>query len=210
MANEVEIQEINALRDKAKANRLAFTHADDIFKNIKTLYFSDKEIHKNISLISSKYLASGFALKYLEVINEILEKKYNIPQLTLDDFIDNDKILQIANKLDEEFIIEWLRNECSEKLKNNIDNIDADDIYKLIKLGHIIDLSLKELSYRERIKGIELYDIIYRYLHTIDSLGLTKYKRNDILKKVELDIHIRTIDTLTTRDMHINISMERQ
>lgn len=178
---ELPIEVKNQITD-AKRNKFCFLNAEKTVKDIDILYLLDKKSHADISLISAKFLTAGFALDYLKTLNELMKKKYNLPQLTLLDFIDNDKIEQIkqrTSELEDEPIINWLRDDVLEKLKDAIEDVDVDNINRLVDLGHIINLSEKELSFRDKNEDIEKYDIIYRYLSRLDDLELIGTK-NDI------------------------------
>lgn len=175
------IEEIKKLVTDAKKRKFYFPNADKTVQDVDILYFLNKRSHKNISLISSKYLAAGFTLNYLKAINEVMEKKYNFPQLTLIDFIDPDKIEEIRQKIKEiekEPIFDWLKEECIEELKNSIDNIEVDDIDKLVEFGQIINLSQKELSLMDNNDDIEIYDIAYRYFKRLDDFELRGAKHD--------------------------------
>lgn len=174
----------------AKRKKFHFLNADKTIKDIDTLYLLDNKSHKNISLISSKFLATEFSLKYLKILNEIIEEKYKLPQLTLDDFTNEQTMEQFKQKvieLEDEPIFSWLREECLEELKDTIDNLNVDNIEKLVEFGHIINLSQKELSNKERIKDVELYDIFYRYVDRTNNLRLPSIKST--VCKIYLDKH---------------------
>lgn len=158
-----------------KGKKFHFLNADKTIKDIDLLYMLDEKCNKDISLISSKFLAAEFTLKYLKIINEIIKEKYKLPQLTLDDFTNEEKMKQARKEIEnlkDEPIFNWLKEECLEELKDAIDNLHIDNIDKLVEFGHIINLSQKELSHKERIDGIELYDIFYRYLKRTNNLML--------------------------------------
>lgn len=165
--------ELKKFITNTKGKKFHFLNSDKTIKDIDILYLLDEKSHKNISLISSKFLASEFTLKYLKIINEIIKEKYKLPQLTLDDFTNEEKMNKARKEIDDlkdEPIFNWLKEECLEELKDAIDNLHIDNIDKLVEFGHIINLSQKELSNKERIDGIELYDIFYRYLKRTNSL----------------------------------------
>lgn len=222
-ANEIEKEELPEVPlelkkfiTNAKRKKFHFLNADKTIKDIDTLYLLDKKSHKNISLISSKFLASEFALKYLNIINDILKIKYKLPQLTLDDFTKERKMEQFSQKIaeiEEEPIIDWLKEECIEELKDAIDNLHIDNIDKLVEFGHIINLSQKELLYKERIDGIELYDIFYRYLDRTNTFRLTRINPVDYKiylesvegENIELRIDVKTSPDSPNKIEGINI-----
>jgi len=174
--------ELRKLITNAKKKKFNFPNAEETVKDVDLLYFLNKKSHVDMSLISSKFLTAGFALKYLKTLNEFIEKKYNIPKLTPMDFIDTDKMEQVRQRmaeLEDEPIINWLIDECLEKLKDAIDKVDVDNIDKLAELGHIINLSEKELSFKDRNEDIEIYDVVYRYLNRLDDFELCGAK-NDV------------------------------
>ncbi len=172
---------LKKLITNAKRKKFYFPNAEKTVKDVDKLFWLDKNSHENICLISSKFLVSGFALNYLKAINEIIENKYKIPQLTLIDFIDEEKLEQIKQRITElkdEPLIDWLKEECLEELKNAVEGIEADSIEKLVELGQVINLSQKELLLEDRNKEIEMYDIAYRYFDRIDDLELRRAKHD--------------------------------
>lgn len=205
--------ELKKFITNAKRKKFHFLNADKTIKDIDILYLLDEKSHKDISLISSKFLASEFTLKYLKIINEIIEEKYKLPQLTLDDFTNEEKMKQVRQKIDDlkdEPIFNWLNEECIEELKDAIDSLHIDNIDKLVEFGHIINLSQKELSYKERIEGVELYDIFYRYLDRTNNLmltGINPAKCKICLKSSEgelkIDVKISPDDTNTIKEINV-------
>jgi hypothetical protein len=174
-------EEVKRLIADAKRKKFYFPNAEKTVKDVDILFFLNKKSHENISLISSKFLAASFALNYLKAINEIIEKKYKVPQLTLIDFIDQDKLEQTRQRiieLEDEPIFDWLKEECLEELKDAIDNVEVDNLERLVKFGQIINLSEKELSLMDTDKDIEIYDIVYRYLNRLDDFELRGAKHD--------------------------------
>lgn len=55
-ANELSTTDLDNLMESAKRNMLMFPYADKTIKDIDALLLLDKDIQKNISLISSKFL----------------------------------------------------------------------------------------------------------------------------------------------------------
>lgn len=183
--NKCELPEVptklKKLITNAKRKKFYFPNAEKTLKDVDLLYLLDKKSHENICMISSKFLVAGFTLNYLKAINEVLEKKYKFPQLTLIDFIDEDKLEQIRQgiiELKNEPLIDWLKEECLEELKDAVEDINADNIEKLVELGQIINLSQKELSFEDSNEEIEIYDIGYRYLNRLDDFGLRGAKHD--------------------------------
>jgi len=170
----------------AKRKKFCFSNAKKTVKDVDILYFLGNKCHADISLISSQFLTAGFALDYLKTLNDFIMKRYNLPQLTLLEFTDNDKIEQTKQKISElenEPIINWLRDEGLEKLKDAIKDVDVDNINRLVDLGHIVNLSEKELSFNDKNEDIEIYDIVYRYLNRLDDFELT-VRKNEIACEV--------------------------
>lgn len=171
--------ELNTLITTSKRKKFLFPSAEKTIKDVDIFYFLDKKNHENISSISSRYLVAEFTLNYLKIINDVIEKKYRFPQLTLIDFTDANKIEEIRQRITElenEPIIRWLREKCLSELKDTVDNIDVNNINELNKLGQIINLLEKELSYRKKDTDTEIYDIFYKYLSRLDNLELTGTK----------------------------------
>jgi len=171
--------ELSTFIATSKRKKFLFPGAEKTIRDVDILYFLDKKNHEEISSISSKYLLAEFTLNYLKIINDVIEKKYRFPQRTLIDFENANQIEEIEHRITElenEPIIKWLREKCLGDLKDTIDNIDVKNIHELIKLGQIINLLEKELSYREKDTDIEIYDIFYRYLKRLDNLELTGTK----------------------------------
>lgn len=185
----VEFQpEIKKLIAKSNKEKYIFPKSDEILKNINLLYFLDEKSHENISYISSKYLVSEFSLNYLKLINDIIEKKYKIPQLTLEDFTNNDRVKIVKNetaKLENESMIKWLKEDCLVELKNTIDNIEIKNIDKLVKFGHIVKLSENEMDSIDKIEDINIYDYYYRFLDRLGNLE-QKHKKGNISCKVSM------------------------
>jgi|GEM_PF-3189990 len=174
-------EEVKKLLADSKRKKFYFPNAETTVKNVDILYLLNKKSHENISSISSKFLVAGFALHYLKAINKIIDKKYKVPQLTLIDFIDNDKLEETRQRiieLENEPIFNWLKEECLEELKDAIDNIDVDNLERLVKLGQIINLSEKELSLLDTNEDIEIYDIAYRYLNRLDDFEMRGAKQD--------------------------------
>jgi hypothetical protein len=98
-------------------------------------------------------------------MNQKIEEKYSVMQLTLSDFDNKDKIEEVKKEvaaLEDEPFIKWVTNVCLIDLKKTYDNLDINNVHNLHRLGHVINLSLNELK-NENAQDIELYDIHYRF-----------------------------------------------
>ncbi|HJH29552.1 MAG TPA: hypothetical protein C5S51_07660, partial [Methanosarcinaceae archaeon] len=124
--NELEIgsystDDIKELIKKANDNRNIFPNSDKTFTDVNNLFILDERSHERISLISSKYLLSSFSLEYLKLLNNLIETKYQTPQLTLSDFDDSEKLIGIKKTFseirNEPFII-WLIEDCLTELND--------------------------------------------------------------------------------------------
>lgn len=196
--------ELSELIKSSRKNRFRFQKSAETIEDIDLLYHLDEDSHANISSISSKFLASSFSLEYLRTINKFIEIKYKIPQLTLQDFAEPQKLKLIKVKLaqlENKPIINWLKKECLEELNDAIDNLDVNNIDKLIELGHIISLSKKELLNRDADEDIEIYDILHRYLKRLNNFELNRPNQYTI-KKITINNTRVTINN--TRDKKIN------
>lgn len=165
--------------------RHLYPQSTKVFDDVSNFFFLDKESHENISLISSKFLLSSFILEYLKLLNNLVNTKYDISQLTLSDFENNGKIEEVIEKISEsqnEPLINWLRDECLTELSSAIDNFIVDDIKKLNKLGHIIKLTTNELQDNKEIQDIELYDTLYRFINRLNNFELDRKKHDITLK----------------------------
>ena len=197
--------ELSELIKSSKKNRFRFQKATETIEDIDLLYHLDEDSHANISSISSKYLASSFSIEYLKAINKFIKIKYKIPQLTLQDFTEpeklemiKDELVQLGNKP----IINWLKKECLEELNDAIDNLDVDNIDKLMELGHIISLSKKELLNRDSDEDIEIYDILYRYLKRLNNFDLNRPNQNPFGKIIMNETRVTINKTrITVNDM---------
>lgn len=167
-------------------NRLIFPNSEKVIGDIGILYTLNKKSSQITFSISSKFLVSLFALEFLNVLGNIIKNKYNI-QLTLEDFKNSERLDQIKMKISElknETVIDW-STECLENLKDVIDNINVDNLDRLMTLGHVINLTEEELlRVADKIESIEIYDILYRYLNRLNNLKL-KAINSENIKKME-------------------------
>lgn len=173
------------LLENIKKERYLYPKSDKVFDDVSNFFFLNEESHENMSLISSKYLLSSFSLEYLKLLNRLINSKYDIPQLTLGDFENSEKIDEIVDKTSKhqnEPLINWLKEECLIELSDAIDNFVIDDLNKLNKLGHIIKLTTNELKDKKELPDIELYDTFYRFIERLDNFKLGR-KKNDITLK---------------------------
>lgn len=188
--NKLELPlELKDIIKKSENERFFFSNATKTVEDIDILYLLDKQSHQNVCSISSKFLVSSFTLNYLKIINKFVENKFKFHQLTLSDFVEFDKIQLIKSRiheLDDEPVIIWLRKECLEELKNALDNLDVDNINKLVELGHIINLLEKELLNIEQNDDIEMYDILYGYLRRLNNLDLSGATDNVACEVIEI------------------------
>lgn len=156
--------------EKVKKRKHAFHKSHEILENVNKLYLIDKQSHENMSFIAGKYILAAYSLDYLKKINELIEKKYSINQLSLSDFDNKEQIenikRDISNVENEHFMV-WLKDVCLEDLRQTCENIDIKDTKNLIKLGHIINLTLNEIKHEE-LKDIDLYDAHYRFQARLD------------------------------------------
>ena len=207
-ANELSIVDLDNLMESAKRNMLMFPYADKTIKDTDVLLLLDKNIQKNISLISAKFLISEFILEFLKMLNELIRTKYAIPQLTLDDFVKNDQIVdskQIILKLKKEdiVIVDWLKKECLEELKNLIDNIGTYCAKDIVDLGNAIFLLKKELLRINSTESIELFDIVYRFISDIEDLGLLEHNRTQADYLITVDGDATDISKINPNDLSI-------
>lgn len=203
--------ELSELLKSSKKNRFRFQKATETIEDIDLLYHLDEDSHANISSISSKFLASSFSLEYLKAINKFIKIKYKIPQLTLQDFTDTEKLEVIKDelvRLENKPIINWLKKDCLEELNDAIDNLDVNNIDKLMELGHIISLSKKELLDRDSDEDIEIYDILYRYLKRLNNFDLNRPNQNTfetiIMNETRVTMNKTRITINDTRSKEIN------
>jgi hypothetical protein len=165
----------------AESKKCEFPNVDKVITDVNKFYFFDEDSHDKISSISSTFLLSSFSLEYLKKLNDFVDKKYLFPQLTLDDFYDKDKVMEIKHdikKFRNEPIIDWLIDICLEELKNINDNLVVDDAEKLLKLGRIIDLTTTELNPDRELRDIELYDALYRFQDRLNDCELQSQNRD--------------------------------
>ena len=183
--NELEIgqcstDDIKELIKKANENRNIFPNSDKVFTDVNNLFFLDERSHERISLISSKFLLSSFSLEYLKLLNNLIETKYQTPQLTLSDFEDNEKLIGIKKTFleirDNPFII-WLIEDCLTELNNIIDDVCVTNSNDLNKLGNIIKLTMNEFESEKDIQDIELYDLLYRFKDRLENFDLNQNKK---------------------------------
>ena len=165
--------------------RYLYPKSDKVFDDVSNFFFLNKESHENMSLISSKFLMSSFSLEYLKLLNKLINSKFDIPQLTLGDFEDSEKIDGIVEKIaksQNEPLMNWLKEECLAELSDAVDNFVIDDINKLNKLGHIIKLTTNELQDKKEYPDIELYDTFYRFIERLNNFELCRKKSDMTLK----------------------------
>jgi len=183
--NDLHIKENKDIMNIINKEKYLYSNSDSVFDNVSNFYFLNGNSHQDISSISSKFLLSSFTLEYLHLLNDFIEKKFDLPQLTLNDFESNEKITVVMEKisnLDDEPVLDWVKNECLPELCNIINNLDIKDIDKLNKVGHIIKLTLNEMKFDNDFQDIELYDLLYRFKDRLDDFEIDKNKKKVILE----------------------------
>ena len=181
--NELEIGEystdnVKELIKKANENRNTFPYSDKVLSNVGNFFVLDERSHESISSISAKFLLSSFSLEYLKLLNKLIETKYRTPQLTLSDFEDSKKLIEIKKSFSEirdEPFINWLIEDCLNELNDIIDDICVTNSNDLNKLGNIIKLTMNELESEEEIQDIELYDSLYRFKDRLNTFCKNQY-----------------------------------
>lgn len=188
--NELEIGEystddVKELIKKANENRNSFPNFDKIYTNVDNFFVLDEHSHESISLISSKFLLSSFSLEYLKLLNMLIETKYRTPQLTLSDFEDSEKLIEIKEsflEIRDEPFISWLIEDCLNELNDIIEDTSVTNSNNLNKLGNIIKLTMNELESEDNIQDIELYDSLYRFKDRLENFDLNQSKNYINLK----------------------------
>ncbi|MCD4670094.1 MAG: hypothetical protein K8S14_06585 [Actinomycetia bacterium] len=203
--NDLHIKENKDIMNIINKEKYLYSNSDSVFDNVSSFYFLNGNSHKDISSISSKFLLSSFTLEYLHLLNDLIVKKFDIPQLTLNDFESNEKItvvMETISNLDDEPVLDWVKNECLPELCNIINNLDIKDIDKLNKVGHIIKLTLNEMKFDNNFQDIELYDLLYRFKDRLDDFEIDKNK-----KKVILEYHgiNESDDKMTVNIFEVNL-----
>ena len=183
--NALCFQDSSDILDIINKEKYLYPHSDKVFDNVNNFYFLNENSHRDISSISSKFLLSSFTLEFLHLLNDLMEKKFAIPQLTLNDFENLEKTTEIIEKisnLEDEPVLDWVKDECLPELCNIINNLDVKDSNKLNKVGHIIKLTLNEMKFVNNFQDIELYDSLYRFKERLDNFEIDKNKKEVILK----------------------------
>ena len=204
--NDLCIKENKDIMDIINTEKYLYSNSDRVFDAVRNFYFLNENSHRDISSISSKFLLSSFALEYLHLLNDFIEQKFDLPQLTLNDFENDEKITGVMEKisnLDDEPVLDWVKNECLPELCNIINNLDIKDINKLNKVGHIIKLTLNEMKFDNNFQDIELYDSLYRFKERLDDFEIDKNKKEVILKYHKIN---ESDNKITVNIFEVNLS----
>jgi len=150
-------------------------YSKKLLDDVVDLYFFNEQAHNITSSISSRYLFSLFSLEYLNHLNKMVNKRYNITSLHLNDIHNTEKVensLIEHNRIQDEPTVEWITNTCLEELSDVIDNYKIENIYQVAKLRSIINLMFNELNCGRELKNIELYDILYKFKRRLKNHDL--------------------------------------
>jgi hypothetical protein len=171
---------------ESKKQKYGFPDSDKTIYNLYTMYSLDSETREKISSLSSRFILIKLSLEYLKELNDAINNKYLIPQLTLDNFQDEEtteKIRVKVKNIQNDPLINWIKNECVDELKNLCENIVIKDVNQVIKLGNIIKLTKNELDNLNANQTLELYDTLYRLQDRLKSFDI----ENDSRMYVQID-----------------------
>jgi len=154
------------------AIKYSFPHSKQVLQDIDLLYYLNNNSNKYTSKISSKYLLSTFIMEYLQKLNQLVKEKYSLENTS--SLFEKDSV--VPDKLDEisdEPLVSWLDDECLLELDDLIKDIKVFNKESLIKFGHILYLTKKELDELSVNQDLEIYDLFFRLKERLNSFEKT-------------------------------------
>ena len=141
--------------ETAKQNKYVFTDHEKVWENINNMYLLNEPMAAGIA---SRYLLSSFALVYTSHLNTIVTAR-------IDNMTGN-----IPKQIDNDAVMHWISDTCLPAFQHLIEICPSFELDHVVKLGHIIDLTLLELNVDRQLTNVEIYEIFYNFLMRIQFL----------------------------------------
>jgi hypothetical protein len=174
--NENRINKIDQKIELAKKKFYNFENSAFVFNSISTFWFLSKEANRSLTQLSTHKLFSDFVFSYLQFLSEIIEKKFNIENISSCDLLNTERFSDFERKISSiagADIVLWVNDVCLPTLRELVKRLNVTSYGELARLANLLQGEtrfLKNISWEED-NELLAYDIFYKIVDKIGSYG---------------------------------------